>query len=142
MATYISRSPAETEAFGERLGRAARPGDVFGLTGPLGAGKTALARGLARGLGFAGRVPSPTFALVHTHAGGRLPWHHLDLYRLETTDEIIAAGLEEFFAPADAVTVVEWFDRWTGPAPAGLHRIHLEPLDGDDRRLTHDQPGA
>lgn len=84
MATFISHSPVETAALGEEWGRAARAGWLIGLSGELGAGKTLLAGGLARGLGVTGRVPSPTFALIHEYGGGRLPLWHVDLYRLGT----------------------------------------------------------
>ena len=90
MATFISHSPAETEALGERWGRAAQRGLVIGLSGDLGAGKTQLVKGLARGLGIAARVHSPTFALVNEYGGGRLRLFHLDLYRLETREQIRA----------------------------------------------------
>src|SRR5439155_6213698 len=113
MATFISHSPAETESLGERWGRAAQRGLVLGLTGDLGAGKTQLVKGLARGLGITARVHSPTFTLVNEYGGGRLRLFHLDLYRLETREQIIAAGLEEYLQP-DGVTVIEWAERWFG----------------------------
>jgi len=125
MATCISRSPEDTAALGEQWGQAAQPGWVIGLSGELGAGKTQLVKGLARGLGFPGRVHSPTFALVNTYAGGRLPLVHLDLYRLDTAGQIAAAGLEEFLRDGSGVTVIEWAERWFGPidgpetAPSG-----------------------
>lgn len=142
MVTFISRSAAETESLGTALGGAAGPGTVFGLVGPLGAGKTQFARGVARGLGIAGRVQSPTFALVNTHPGGRLPLHHLDLYRLEHAEEIHAAGLDEFVPDPAAVTVIEWFDRWPGAPPPGLVRVTIEPAGDGERRITHDDPRA
>jgi tRNA threonylcarbamoyladenosine biosynthesis protein TsaE len=113
MATFISHSPAETAALGETWGRATDPGLVVGLCGDLGAGKTQLVKGLARGLGIEECVRSPTFVLVNVYAGGRLPLFHLDLYRLETREQIIAAGLEEYLKPA-GVTVIEWAERWLG----------------------------
>src|SRR5688572_25369063 len=76
MAMFISHSPAETEALGESWGRAAEPGLVIGLSGELGAGKTQLVKGLARGLGITARVHSPTFTLVHEYVGGRLSLFH------------------------------------------------------------------
>jgi tRNA threonylcarbamoyladenosine biosynthesis protein TsaE len=111
MATCISHSAAETAALGEQWGRAAESGLVIGLCGDLGAGKTQLVKGLARGLGIAARVHSPTFALVNIYDGGRLTLFHLDLYRLDTHEQIAAAGLEEYLKPA-GVTVIEWAERW------------------------------
>src|ERR1700733_1286228 len=110
MATFISHSPAETESFGESFGRATRQGAVFALSGDLGAGKTQLVKGLARGLGIATRVHSPTFTLVNEYGGGRLKLFHLDLYRLETHAQILSAGIEEFLQP-DGVAVIEWAER-------------------------------
>jgi tRNA threonylcarbamoyladenosine biosynthesis protein TsaE len=110
MATCISHSAAETEALGEAWGRAAKSGLVIGLSGDLGAGKTQLVKGLARGLGIAARVQSPTFALVNVYPGGRLSLFHLDLYRLDTPEQIAAAGLEEYLRPA-GVAVIEWAER-------------------------------
>src|SRR5437867_1915418 len=99
MATFISHSPAETESLGEAWGREAQSGLVIALSGHLGAGKTQLVKGLARGLGIAARVHSPTFTLVNEYTGGRLALFHLDLYRLETPEQIAGAGLEEFLRP-------------------------------------------
>ena|SRR5882672_1986665 len=112
MVTFISHSPEETAALGEQWGREARPGWVIGLTGDLGAGKTQLVKGIARGLGITARVQSPTFALVNEYREGRLPLAHLDLYRLETIEQIISAGLEEYFARPPGVAVIEWCERW------------------------------
>lgn len=159
MATFISHSPDETAALGESWGRAAVPGLVIGLTGDLGAGKTQLVKGLARGLGIPERVHSPTFALVNTYAGGRLPLYHLDLYRLETPDQVLAAGLEEYLHP-DGVAVVEWAERWllpsqsrtpasgpveTLPAPPGAPRwrwVRIECLSDTERRIVYEDFGA
>ena len=88
---FISHSPAETESLGESWGRAAKHGLVIALSGELGAGKTQLVKGLARGLGITARVHSPTFTLVNEYAGGRLRLFHLDLYRLETRAQILSA---------------------------------------------------
>src|SRR5665213_152217 len=110
MATFISHSPAETESLGEKLGRTAQNGFVFALSGELGAGKTQFVKGLARGLGISARVHSPTFTLVNEYGGGRLKFFHLDLYRLETREPILGAGIEEFLSP-DGVAVIEWAER-------------------------------
>src|ERR1051326_1819162 len=113
MATSISHSPGETEALGESWARAAQGGVVIGLSGDLGAGKTQLVKGLARGLGISQRVHSPTFALVNIYTGGRRTLFHLDLHRLETCEQILAAGLDEYLTP-EGVTVIEWAERWFG----------------------------
>jgi tRNA threonylcarbamoyladenosine biosynthesis protein TsaE len=111
MATTISHSPADTEALGQAWGEAAQKGLIIALCGDLGAGKTQLVKGVARGLLIAARVHSPTFSIVNSYKGGRLPLFHLDLYRLETRAQIEQAGLEEYLEPA-GVTVIEWADRW------------------------------
>jgi len=134
-------SVAETEALGERLARSARVGDVFGLAGDLGAGKTAFARGFARGLGCPGRVHSPTFSLVNEYAGGRWPLFHLDLYRLEDAAAIEGAGLAEYLERPNGVSLVEWIERWTGAGPA-VRRVTFRVLDPDSREITHDAAGA
>jgi tRNA threonylcarbamoyladenosine biosynthesis protein TsaE len=117
MATFISHSSAETETLGESWGRAAAGGLVIGVTGELGAGKTQLVKGVARGLGIRQRVHSPTFTLVNIYPGGRLTLFHLDLYRLESIDQILAAGLEEYLRP-DGVAVIEWAERLLVNEPA------------------------
>ena len=110
MAQFISHSPAETEALGEKFGRAAGRGRVIALSGDLGAGKTQFVKGLARGLEIAARVHSPTFTLVNEYGGGRLKLFHLDLYRLETREQMLSAGIEDFLTP-DGVSLVEWAER-------------------------------
>ena len=107
-------------AWGEALGSQLRAGDIVLLRGPLGAGKTTLTQGLARALGVAGAVTSPTFVLMNEYAGA-LPLLHLDAYRLEELqwDELRDAGLEDFLSRTDAVRVVEWpsmIARWLPPA--------------------------
>ena len=114
MVIHTSKSPEETLLFGEQLGRGVQPGMVIGLIGDLGAGKTQFVRGFARGLGIAERVHSPTFTLVNEYRTGRLPCFHLDLYRLEHAEQVVSAGLESYFEPGEAVTVIEWFDRARG----------------------------
>ena len=111
MVIHISRSPEATFEYGVQLGQGAAPGTLYGLVGDLGAGKTQFVRGFARGLGITERVHSPTFALVNEYRSGRWPCCHLDLYRLETPEQILSAGLESYFEPLGAITLVEWFDR-------------------------------
>src|SRR5262245_23846340 len=94
--SVVTRSADETQALSRRWAEGLRAGDVVLLSGPLGAGKTCLAKGLAEGLGHApSTVLSPTFNLVREHPGGRLPFYHVDLYRLETPGEAAGLGLDE-----------------------------------------------
>lgn len=150
MVTFISHSPEETAALGEQWGHKAKPGSVIGLTGDLGAGKTQLVKGLARGLGITGRVQSPTFALVNEYHQGRLPLAHLDLYRLETPKQIVGAGLEEYLNWPAGVVVVEWCERWPNFArplasrltPGFLRLVRIEQLGEAERRITYEDPGS
>ena len=124
-------SAAETRALGRALGRAALPGSVLALTGPLGAGKTQLAKGVAQGLDVETVVNSPTFVLMNEHSG-RLRLFHIDLYRLEDPEEALAAGLLDE-RQAAGVSVIEWADRLEGWLPAERLDIRIAAVPGDDR---------
>jgi tRNA threonylcarbamoyladenosine biosynthesis protein TsaE len=137
----ISRSPEETEALGVRLAEASRPGMVWGLSGELGAGKTAFVRGFARGMGCSRRAHSPTFALLHEYGGGRCPVHHLDLYRLSGPSDITAAGLEEYLIAPPGIALVEWIDRWNPEPDGSIRHIRFKHLDETTREIIHDDPG-
>ncbi len=141
MVTLISKSPEETFSIGERWGQEAQRGWVIGLSGDLGAGKTQLVKGIARGLGSPARVHSPTFALINEYEGGRLPLFHLDLYRLNDRQDVFSAGLEDYLISPDGIAVVEWIERWTGKElrPDGIARIvRIETLSGSERRLIYE----
>lgn len=148
MATSISHSPLETENLGTTWGADAVSGQVIALLGDLGAGKTQLVKGIARGLGITARVHSPTFNLVNIYEGGRLTLFHLDLYRLESPAQVIAAGLEEYLQPT-GLAVIEWADRWFGDrplerppnlpyAPGGLRWVQIEVINDTERRITYE----
>ena len=141
MDTFISRSLNDTLALGEDWGRNAVAGWVIGLSGDLGAGKTQLVRGIARGLGVTDRVHSPTFALINEYRGGRMAMHHLDLYRLQSHDDIIAAGLDEYFSP-HGIAVIEWAERWQDSLPIRYRRVEIETLDDNERRIAYEDLGA
>jgi tRNA threonylcarbamoyladenosine biosynthesis protein TsaE len=143
MATFISHSPAETEALGEQFGRAAKRGLVIALSGDLGAGKTQFVKGLARGLEISARVHSPTFTLVNEYGGGRLKLFHLDLYRLETAEQILSAGVEEFLSP-DGIAVIEWAERIRDlqSAIADCKNVQIEISGESERKIIYDDFGA
>ena len=126
-------SPAETEQLGEALGRTAAAGALLGLVGELGAGKTCLVRGLARGLGAdPNDVHSPTFVIATEYPGGRLPLHHIDLYRLEPP--LADTEFLRDVVYGDGVAAVEWFERLQPAAGDEVLVVTLR-YDGDDRRL-------
>jgi tRNA threonylcarbamoyladenosine biosynthesis protein TsaE len=130
-----------TETFGARLAGAVAPGDVITLSGPLGAGKTSIARGLLAALGLAGEAPSPSFAIVQPYAPPevRLPVLHIDLYRIADPDEIEELGLDE--ALSDSLLIVEWPERAPGMWPEALAlTLTIEP-DGS-RALTAEVSAA
>jgi tRNA threonylcarbamoyladenosine biosynthesis protein TsaE len=143
MAILISHNPEETEALGEKFGRAARLGWVIALSGELGAGKTQFVKGLARGLGVSARVHSPTFTLVAEYGGGRLRLFHLDLYRLETQQQILSAGVEEFLRPK-GVAVIEWAERMVEARPEDVDWkwVRIETLDDTSRKIIYDDFSA
>lgn len=122
--TLLSDSPETTFRLGERVGREAVGGEVIGLIGPLGAGKSRFVQGLAKGLGITDRyISSPTFILVHSYEGP-LPLHHIDLYRLESQSEIASIGLDEYFE-GEGIAAVEWADRGATLLPADRLMIEI-----------------
>ena len=138
----ISHSPAETEALGEKFGRVAQRGLVIALSGDLGAGKTQFVRGVARGLEISSRVHSPTFTLVNEYGGGRLTLFHLDLYRLETAEQIFSAGIDEYLKP-EGVSVIEWAERISGRGFGGQIRekmvdVNIEIVSETERKIIFD----
>ena len=144
MATHISKSPDETFRLASELAAQSRPGLVIGLIGDLGAGKTQFVKGFADGLAISERVHSPTFTLVNEYRSGRFPCFHLDLYRLDSAEQILAAGLEQYFKPEGAITLIEWFDRTEGriPIPGRLLKICLEHRSETERAITYENSGA
>ncbi len=137
----ISTSAEQTRAIGARMGRRLRPGDLVLLHGDLGAGKTTLAQGIARGLEVAEPVQSPTFTLVNEHEG-RTPderpirLYHLDLYRLAGDDaELDSFGFDDYLAPPDGVALVEWPERAAARLPEIYLLVRLEAMGEGKRRL-------
>jgi tRNA threonylcarbamoyladenosine biosynthesis protein TsaE len=125
---------ADTQAFGRRLASLLRPGDLLVLTGPLGAGKTALAQGIGAGLGVPGRVVSPTFVIARVHRGGRIPLVHVDAYRLDSLAEVDDLDLDVDLA--DSVTLVEWGAGLVEQLAEARLRVEIERLpESEERRL-------
>ncbi len=123
--TILTESADETRQVGKTIGETAAPGDVYLLTGPLGAGKTCLTQGIASGLGVPGYARSPTFVLV-TRYQGRLTIHHADLYRIDHPAEAWDLGLEDIITTGEDVLIVEWADRAAEIFPQDALWIELD----------------
>ncbi len=105
---------------------------MLALVGELGAGKTQFVKGLAVGLGYPGEVTSPTFTLIHEYHGGRLPLYHFDFYRLESEDEALQLGLDEYLA-GQGICVIEWADKFPRLLPPTARWLHFA-ITGDRER--------
>ncbi len=134
MASIISHSPEETFALGRQLAASLRAGDVLALAGDLAAGKTHFMKGVAAGLCVSSEVTSPTFTLVHEHRGGRLPLYHLDLYRLESEDEALKIGLDEYL-DSDGVTAIEWADKFVALFPPHTRWLRFRVAGENEREI-------
>ncbi len=128
---YVSHSEAETEDLGRRLAAALGPGAVVAYRGDLGLGKTAFTRGLARGLGYQGRVTSPTFTIVNEYEGTGLPLFHFDMYRLEGPEDLFGIGWEDYLARG-GVCAVEWSERVEEALPEDAVTVTIARCSEDE----------
>ena len=133
MREFLTRSPEETEALGEKIAGKLCGGEVLALFGEMGAGKTALTRGIARGLGVEGGVSSPTFALMHEYRG-RLPIYHFDMYRVEGWDDLYSTGFFDYLG-SGGVLIVEWSENIENALPENAVRIHLRQGETENQRI-------
>ncbi len=139
MGLTILSSIEASQAFGESWAAELTGGEIFALHGVLGAGKTQLVKGLARGLGFEGDVTSPTFTIIHEYLGGRLPLYHIDLYRIRSEKEAVDLGLEEYL-PGDGITVIEWPDRIPSLLPPEARHWELQVVSLTERVIRDISP--
>ena len=121
-------------AFGAELARELKAGDVIALTGDLGAGKTAMTRAVARGLGINGPVTSPTFTIVQEYEGGRLPLYHFDIYRVHDEDELFEIGFDDYLH-GSGVCMVEWADLAPDLLPENTINLRLSYGEGENERI-------
>ena len=135
MATFISNSPEETEAFGGRFAKEVKAGDVVALSGELGSGKTQFVKGFAAGLEATTAATSPTFTLIHEYCGGRLPIYHFDFFRVENRESAERLGLDDYFF-GDGVSVIEWADRFPDLIPKSARWIAFETKSETQRAIT------
>ena len=132
---FHSHNEAETEAIGARLAAVLNPGAVVGYLGDLGMGKTAFTRGLAAGLGYKGRVTSPTFAIVNEYEGGRLPLFHFDMYRLNSADDLFDIGWEDYLSRG-GVCAVEWSENVMDALPEDTVWVRIAREGDTGRSIT------
>ncbi|MCR5754235.1 MAG: tRNA (adenosine(37)-N6)-threonylcarbamoyltransferase complex ATPase subunit type 1 TsaE [Acetatifactor sp.] len=139
MKTIIeTESAQETFAFGEKIGRECKPGEVYTLIGDLGVGKTVFTQGVARGLGIEGPVSSPTFTILQVYEEGRLPFYHFDVYRIGDVEEMDEIGYEDCIY-GDGVSLIEWANLIEEILPEHYQRITIEKdleKGFDYRRIT------
>ena len=131
---FITCSPQETENLGAALGKILKPGTVLAYRGDLGAGKTAFTRGLARGLGYAEPVTSPTYTIVNEYLGGRIPLFHFDMYRLRSSDDLFDIGWEDYL-DRGGVCAVEWSEN-VEEALEDPITVTIEKRSDTERRIT------
>lgn len=127
-----SSSPESTRHFGRATAAVCRPGDVVSLTGDVGAGKTTYAQGMGEGLGIRSQVTSSTFVLVRQYSGDELDLYHIDLYRLDSLDEVQSLDLDEYLY-GEGVTVLEWADKFPSVLPNEYLQVSID-YSGHERR--------
>ena len=135
MATFISNSPAETEALGRRLAEDVGVGSVLALQGELGSGKTLFTKGFVAGMGSTAAVASPTFTIVHEYRDGRLPVYHFDFFRVENCHSLVRLGLDDYFF-GNGVSVIEWADKFPDLIPANARWLSFETKSETQRAIT------
>ena len=135
---YESFNAEETEKLGVLFGGMARKGNIYTLSGDLGAGKTVLSKGFAMGLGIREPVVSPTFTIVNEYTSGVMPFYHFDVYRISDPEEMYEIGLEDYLY-GDGVCLIEWGELIDELLPPETIRIRIEkdPEKGDDYRIVH-----
>ncbi len=137
----ITRSAEETRALGARLARLLKPGDTLTLQGDLGAGKSELARGVARGLGVSGPVPSPSFTILNMYDEGRCPLYHFDWYRIREPEEIAEMGFQEQLN-GDGVALIEWSEQAPEYVPERRLNVRIRALDEQTREILFEPMGG
>jgi len=133
--TIIAHTPSEMEEIGIELASILTDGMVVSLVGPLGAGKTTLTKGIAKGLLITDVVVSPSYMIARAYQG-RLLMHHIDAYRVSTLAELAEVGLDDYLPPEEGVSIVEWPDRIEGLVDISNIQVTIELLEGEDRQVN------
>lgn len=135
MKTFITHTPEETEALGEKLARTLLGGEVIAFRGDLGAGKTCFTRGLARSLGYTGAVTSPTFAIINEYLGGKFDIYHYDMYRVSGWEDLYSTGFFDY-KETGGIIVAEWSENIEGALDENTIFVEIEKLSDTDRKIT------
>lgn len=130
----ISENREDTEKFGRELAKHLRAGDTVLLDGPMGAGKSELARGIARGLGITGSVPSPSFTILNCYSTGSVPLYHFDWWRVGDESELYDIGAEEYIG-GDGICLIEWFEKGPSLLPESALKIIIRPTGDEEREI-------
>lgn len=130
-----THSPEETRQIGEKIAKQLKSGDVVLLYGDLGAGKSELTRGIAKGLGIKGNIPSPSFTILNVYSDGILPLYHFDWYRLHGSDELFEMGMDEYLS-GDGIAVVEWPGICPEAVPEDCLKVSIASNGDDQREIT------
>lgn len=141
MPVINTHNAAQTKALGAALAKQLSPGDVVLLQGNLGAGKSELARGVARGLGITGHVPSPSFTILQVYESGRLPLYHFDWYRIGGAEELYELSLDEYLY-SGGVSVVEWPSMARDALPETYLLINISITGENDRQFSFESVGG
>lgn len=130
----ITKNTEDTINLGEKIGRTVSPGAVIALFGELGAGKTTLVQGIAKGLGISDHVTSPSFVLI-SEFKGRIDLCHIDFYRMEDESQIEELGIDDYLSKENAISVIEWAEKMGGLLPEDSIKIKIEPISENERRF-------
>ena len=136
MLTFHTNNPEETIALGERIGNRLKKGDIIAMQGTLAAGKTTITKGIAKALGISENITSPTFCLISEYEG-KMPLYHMDVYRLEGTDDFENLGTNDMLY-GDGVSIIEWSEKIMDALPRKTIILKLEPHDDGSRTITID----
>ena len=133
MITAYAASAQEMQSLGKELSKQLLPGDVLLLSGEMGAGKSELCRGVARGLKIKGPVTSPTFTILNMYEEGSIPFHHFDFYRIHDGEELLESGLDELIGGL-SITAIEWHEKAPDLMPDDCLEIIIKPCDDGSKR--------
>jgi tRNA threonylcarbamoyladenosine biosynthesis protein TsaE len=137
----ITKSPEDTKKLGRKIGSSLKGGEIFALSGNLGAGKTTFMQGFAEGAGYLGRLTSPTFVLMRSYSIKEGKLYHLDLYRFEKNlkDEIDNMGVTDLWGRPENVMVIEWAEKINDLLPENTKRINFEIVGDTERKITYEE---